>query len=87
MGKLLNPDQKSVRKILDHVASEGRTVLSASETSMVCNAYSIPIPEQGWATSADQAVALAEDMGFPVVLKIDSPEILHKTDAGGVATN
>ncbi len=87
LGKLLSPDQKRVRKILDHVASEGRTVLSASETLMVCNAYSIPTPEQGQATSADQAVALAEDMGFPVVLKIDSPEILHKTDAGGVATN
>ena len=83
----MSRDQQTVRDILDHVASQGRSALSAHEALMVCEAYDIPTPEQGSATSAEEAAALAEDLGFPVVLKIDSPEILHKTDARGVATN
>ncbi|MFD1047750.1 acetate--CoA ligase family protein, partial [Kibdelosporangium lantanae] len=49
-----------------------------------CDAYGIPTPGEGLATTADEAVALAAKIGFPVVLKIVSPEILHKTEAGGV---
>jgi len=50
----------------------------------VCDAYGIAVPGEGLAKSAADAVALAQGMGFPVVLKIISPEILHKTEAGGV---
>jgi acetyl coenzyme A synthetase (ADP forming)-like protein len=74
----------SVRQVLDKVKAEGRTSLTAPEGKLVCEAYGIPVPKEGVATSADEAAKLASAMGFPVVLKIVSPEILHKTEAGGV---
>ncbi len=73
-----------VRRILDQVKSEGRTSLTAPEGKLVCDAYGIPVPKEGVATSATDAADLASKMGFPVVLKIVSPQILHKTEAGGV---
>ena len=78
-------DTKSeVRRILDTVKAEGRTSLTAPEGKVVCEAYGIAVPKEGVATSAAEAATLAKGMGFPVVLKIVSPEILHKTEAGGV---
>ncbi|GAB1824595.1 acetate--CoA ligase family protein [Herbidospora sp. RD11066] len=73
-----------VREILDKARAEGRTALTAPEGKRVCDAYGIATPGEGLATSADDAVALATSIGFPVVLKIVSPDILHKTEAGGV---
>src|SRR5271166_6529562 len=73
-----------VRRILDSVKAQGRTSLTAPEGKLVCDAYGIPVPKEGVATSASEAASLATKMGFPVVLKIVSPEILHKTEAGGV---
>jgi acetyl coenzyme A synthetase (ADP forming)-like protein len=77
-------DQATVREVLDAVRDEGRTSLSAPEAKRVCEAYGIDVPDEGLATSADEAVALAEEIGYPVVLKIVSPDILHKTEAKGV---
>ena len=77
-------DQGAVREILDEVRADGRTALSAPEAKRVCDAYGIAVPQEGLATSADEAVSLAEEIGFPVVLKIVSPDILHKTEAKGV---
>src|SRR5690242_14814942 len=77
-------DGETVREILDKVRAEGREALTAPEGKRVCDAYGIPTPGEGLATTADEAVALAEKIGFPVVLKIVSPDILHKTEAGGV---
>src|ERR1700675_3980212 len=51
---------------------------------LVCDAYGIPVPKEGVAKSAAEAAKIAADMGFPVVMKIVSPDILHKTEAGGV---
>src|ERR671938_1220862 len=79
-------DQTAVRMILDQARAENRTALTAAEAKRICDAYGIPTPQDGIARSADEAVALAQDMGFPVVLKIVSPDILHKTEAGGVLT-
>ncbi len=73
----------TVRKIIDQVRSEGRDSLTAPEGKLVCDAYGIAVPKEGVATSADEAVKLAADMGT-CVLKIVSPDILHKTEAGGV---
>ncbi len=73
----------TVRKILDTIRAEGRDSLTAPEGKLVCDAYGIAVPKEGVATSADEAVRLAADMGA-VVLKIVSPDILHKTEAGGV---
>ena len=77
-------DKTAVRTILDKVKADGRTSLTAPEGKLVCDAYGIAVPKEGVATSAADAVKLANGMGFPVVLKIVSPEILHKTEAGGV---
>jgi acetyl coenzyme A synthetase (ADP forming)-like protein len=77
-------DKAAVRAVLDRVKAENRSALSAPEAKEVADAYGVPVPQEGIATSADEAVRLAEKMGFPVVLKIVSPDILHKTEAGGV---
>jgi acetyl coenzyme A synthetase (ADP forming)-like protein len=77
-------DRSAVRKVLDKVKAEGRNALTAPEGKLVCDAYGIRVPREGVARSAADAVKLAEQMGFPVVLKIVSPGILHKTEAGGV---
>ncbi|WNE99656.1 acetate--CoA ligase family protein [Streptomyces luomodiensis] len=77
-------DKDAVRAVLDAARAEGRTALTAPEGKRITDAYSIPTPAEGLAESADDAVALADRIGFPVVLKIVSPDILHKTDAGGV---
>ncbi|WAP59086.1 acetate--CoA ligase family protein [Streptomyces sp. S465] len=77
-------DKDAVRAVLDAARAEGRTALTAPEGKRITDAYSIPTPAEGLAESADEAVALADRIGFPVVLKIVSPDILHKTDAGGV---
>jgi acetyl coenzyme A synthetase (ADP forming)-like protein len=77
-------DKTTVRSIIDKVKAEGRTSLTAPEGKLVCDAYGIPVPQEGVAKSAAEAARLASQIGFPVVLKIVSPEILHKTEAGGV---
>ncbi len=77
-------NKTAVRQILDKVKTEGRTSLTAPEGKLVCDAYGIAVPKEGVATSAAEAAKLASGIGFPVVMKIVSPEILHKTEAGGV---
>jgi acetyl coenzyme A synthetase (ADP forming)-like protein len=77
-------NKNAVRQVLDKAKAEGRTSLTAPEGKLVCDAYGIPVPKEGVASSADETAKLASGMGFPVVLKIVSPEILHKTEAGGV---
>lgn len=77
-------DKDAVRKILATVKEEGRSALTAPEGKRVCDAYGITVPGEGVARSPTGAVELASQMGFPVVLKIVSPDILHKTEAGGV---
>lgn len=80
----LTEGHTDVRALLDQVKAQGRTDLTAPESKTICDAYGIPVPGEGLARNADEAVRLAEDMGYPVVLKIVSPQILHKTEAGGV---
>lgn len=77
-------DKDAVRTILATVRQEGRDALTAPEGKLVCDAYGIAVPGEGVARSPTGAVELASKMGFPVVLKIVSPDILHKTEAGGV---
>ncbi|MGZ0147603.1 acetate--CoA ligase family protein [Kribbella sp. WER1] len=77
-------DKAAVQAVLDRAVADGRTSLSAPEAKLVADAYGIPTPGEGLATTADGAAALAAEIGFPVVLKIVSPDILHKTEAGGV---
>src|SRR5205809_5460790 len=77
-------NKDAVRKVLDAVKADKRTSLTAPEGKLVCDAYGIPVPKEGVAKSAAEASKLASTMGFPVVMKIVSPDILHKTEAGGV---
>ena len=74
----------TVRAILDRVKSQGRSSLTAPECYEACAAYGIPLPKEGLATSAGEAARLADEIGYPVVMKIVSPDILHKTEVGGV---
>ncbi len=80
----MSNSKDAVRKILDAVKADKRTSLTAPEGKLVCDAYGIPVPKEGVAKSAGEAAKIASDMGFPVVMKIVSPDILHKTEAGGV---
>jgi len=76
-----------VRELFDKVRAEGRVSIGDLEAWDVLKAYEFPIPESRLAETPDEAVAIAEEIGYPVVLKIASPDILHKTDVGGVKVN
>src|SRR6201996_650585 len=80
----MSNSKDAVRKVLDQVKADGRSSLTAPEGKLVCDAYGIPVPKEGVAASAAEAAKIATAMGFPVVMKIVSPDILHKTEAGGV---
>ena len=80
----MSTDRANVRKLLDAFRAEGRSSLTAPEGKQICDAYGIAVPQEGLASSAAEAGKLAAAMGFPVVMKIVSPDILHKTEAGGV---
>ncbi len=84
MSNNFQGDKKKVRQILDAVKAAGRDSLTAPEGKLVCDAYGISVPKEDVATGAAEASKLASSMGFPVVMKIVSPDILHKTEAGGV---
>src|SRR5438105_930425 len=77
-------DKTAVRKILDAAKAAGRSALTAPEAKGLCEAYGIAVPKEGVASTAADAAKLAAKIGFPVVMKIVSPQILHKTEAGGV---
>jgi acetyl coenzyme A synthetase (ADP forming)-like protein len=80
----MSGDQARVRAVLDGVRAAGRNILTAPEARDICEAYGLPVPKEGLAQSVEDAVRLARDIGFPVALKIVSPDIVHKTEAGGV---
>ena len=75
------------RKIFDKVKSEGRTNLLEEEGLEVLKAYGLPLPSSALACDAAQAIKIAKKIGYPVVMKIASPQIIHKSDAGGVMVN
>jgi acyl-CoA synthetase (NDP forming) len=78
---------REVSPIFSRVRDEGRKALLEPEAKSICMAYGIPVTSFKVAKKEDQAVTFAEEIGFPVVLKIVSPQISHKTDVGGVELN
>lgn len=76
-----------VEEILNEARKDNRVVLLPNEAAKVVEAYGIRSTNNRLANSAEEAVKFAEDLGYPVVLKIVSPDILHKTDIGGVVLN
>ena len=79
--------REEVDRIIADVSEEGRTLLTEYESKKVLAAYGIPITDTELATSEDEAVAAAEAIGYPVVAKLLSRTITHKTDVGGVVLN
>jgi acetyltransferase len=79
------PDRDKARAVAHEVLASGRTMLSEPEAKTVLAAYGIAVVETRIADSAEQAAQQAQQIGFPVALKILSPEISHKTEVGGVA--
>jgi len=74
-------------RIIDQARADGRSALTEIEAKQVFAAYDLPVTKTQLAKTEDEAVELAKQIGFPVVMKIVSPEILHKSDAGGVKVN
>ena len=75
---------KSVEEIIEGALSQGRKWLLEPEAKEICRQFQIPVPEFGVAVSKEEAVNLANKIGYPVVLKIISPQVIHKSDVGGV---
>jgi acetyltransferase len=85
--KEFDVDRKVVRKVFDRVRSEDRLSLGDAESREIMEAYGLRIPQSILAANVDEAVNAAESIGYPVVMKIASPDILHKSDIGGVRLN
>jgi acyl-CoA synthetase (NDP forming) len=77
----------STIEIIDRAKSEGRTILTEVESKQVLGEAGIPIADAQLAATREEAVAVARQIGLPVVLKIVSPDISHKSDVGGVKLN
>ncbi len=77
-------DEKSVKKIFSQVREDNRVNLLVSEGIYTLSAYGIEVPPTSLASNPEEAVDLSEAIGYPLVLKVASPEVLHKTDIGGV---
>jgi acetyltransferase len=77
-------DQARVREVFARVRAAGRVELGEIEAREVIEAYGMRLPKSQLARSPDEAAAIATEFGFPVVMKISSPDILHKSDIGGV---
>lgn len=81
------PDSESVRRLVAEVIASGRDLLTEPEAKSVLAAYGIPVVQTRIAGSLAEVVTAAESLGFPVALKILSPDISHKSDVGGVVLN
>ena len=80
-------DREKALQIIAGAREDGRDSLTEIEAKQVFAAYGLPVTKNALAKNEDEAVKLAEEIGFPIVMKIVSPDILHKSDAGGVKVN
>ncbi len=74
-------------KIINEAKKEGRKALLEPEAKAICMEYGIPVTKFKVALNESEAAKYADEIGYPVVLKIVSPDIIHKSDAGGVMVN
>ena len=77
-------DRESIRRTIAKAFSEGRVTIGDAEARSILQACGLQIPASELAATPEEAVEVAEKVGYPVVLKVASPDILHKTDVGGV---
>ncbi len=82
-----SPPKRPIMVILRNAAFEGREVLTEDEAKKILKYYNFPVVRTAVANTVEQAANFALEMGYPVVLKILSPQIIHKTDVGGVILN
>jgi acyl-CoA synthetase (NDP forming) len=75
------------KKLMDKVMANGRTFIPEVETIDILKTYGLPVPQGDLATTEDDAVKIADEIGYPVVMKVVSDEVLHKSDAKGVELN
>ena len=87
LGRRSEPDVEGARLIIEGVLADGRTQLSELESKAILRAFGIPVAETIEVSSANQALVVAESIGFPLVMKINSPDITHKSDVSGVRLN
>lgn len=83
----MKPDRAAIRAILKGSAEDGRDLLSEGESKQILAAYGIQVTPTHAEATPESAVRRARQLGYPVVLKLDSPDITHKSDAGGVELN
>jgi acetate---CoA ligase (ADP-forming) len=77
-------NKKAALVAINNARTDGRASLTEIEAKQVFSAYGLPITQSKLATTEDEAIAYAQEIGYPIVMKIVSPDILHKSDAGGV---
>ncbi len=75
------------RRVIDRARSEGRNILTEIEAKDLLKQAGISVIDTKLATSREEAFSISQQLGFPVALKITSPDIVHKSDAGGVKLN
>jgi len=80
-------DRKKAESLINNAVKEGRTLLDEAESKQLLAAYGIPVVRTDVATTAEEAAKAAEAIGYPIVLKLYSRTITHKTDVGGVKLN
>ncbi|MGL5631008.1 MAG: acetate--CoA ligase family protein, partial [Azovibrio sp.] len=81
------PEFEGAKMLIEAVLSERRKVLSEMESKAILRAFRIPVAQTMVARTPTEALLLAEQLGFPVAMKVDSPDLIHKSDAGGVRLN
>lgn len=81
------PEAEGARMLIEALLQEGRKVLSEMESKAVLHAFGIKVAQTMVARTPTEALLLAEQIGFPVAMKVDSPDLVHKSEAGGVRLN
>jgi len=87
LSEMEPPDVEAARAVIDAALAHGREVLSEIESKALLDAFRIPVTRTVLATDVDEAVRIGELIGYPLVMKIASADVSHKSDAGGVALN
>jgi acetyltransferase len=80
-------DRQRVRGLFDTILTDSQEVLTENVSKMLLDAYEIPVTKPLFARTSEDAVVLSKQIGYPVVMKIHSPQITHKTEVGGVVLN
>ena len=80
-------DEKMVQDVVARCRQTGKNYISGPDAIAIFKAYGMPVVEPILVTNIDECIEISRRIGFPVVLKISSPDIIHKVDVGGVETN